>query len=207
MNDLSPVATANPAATQEPIDELLARRWSPRAFARDRAVSRAQLIALAEAARWAPSCFGEEPWRYVICDRNVARAQWEAVLAALTGANPTWAAHAPVLIAIVAAPRFSHNDKPNRWAQYDTGAASMSMALQAAALGLAAHQMGGFDSDRLRAALDIPADHTPMAVMAVGYATAADTLPPDLAAREIAPRKRRALSENFFAGRWAQPLV
>lgn len=207
MNDLTPATPANLAQTQEPIHALLAQRWSPRAFASDKPVSQAQLLALAEAARWAPSCFGDQPWHYIICARASERAAWEAVLGTLTGANPSWAQHAPVLIAAVAATRFKHDGSENRWAQHDTGAASMSMALQAVALGLVAHQMGGFDSARLRTALAIPDDYMPMAVIAVGYAAPAQILPPPLAARETAPRARLPLAQNFFAGRWAQPLV
>lgn len=202
MTDLVEAVAHDPA-----IHELLARRWSPRAFDRARPVEREKIAALIEAARWAPSCFNDQPWRFVIADRAQDRAAWQAVADCLTGANPKWAINAPLLIAVVAAPRFGHNDKPNRWAQYDSGAAALSMALQAEALGLAAHQMGGFEREALATALAIPADHTAMAVMAVGYRAQPAVLPEDLAARETAPRTRKAPQENFFAGRWGRPAV
>lgn len=195
------------APSHATLHDLLARRSSPRAFDRDRPVAREQIASLIEAARWAPSCFNDQPWRFVIAERTRDPAAWQAVVDALTGANPQWATNAPVLVVVVAAPRFGHNDKPNRWAQYDSGAAALSMALQAAALGLIAHQMGGFDGDRLAQVLGIPTDHTAMAVMAVGYQAPASVLPDDLAARESAPRTRKPPEENFFAGRWGRPAV
>lgn len=202
MTDLT-----EPGAPPAALHDLLARRSSPRAFDRERVVERAQIAALIEAARWAPSCFNDQPWRFVVANRTEDRTAWQAMVDCLTGANPRWALNAPLLIAVVAAPRFGHNDKPNRWAHYDCGAAALSMALQAEALGLVAHQMGGFDRDRLARALAIPADHTAMAVIAVGYRAPAAVLPDDLAARESAPRTRKPPQENFFAGRWGRPAV
>jgi nitroreductase len=102
---------------------------------------------------------------------------------------------------------FAHSGEPDRWAQYDTGAASLSIALQAVALGLAAHQMGGFDAARLAREFNVPERFTPMAMIAVGYRGEPDMLPPDLKERELAPRKRRQLAETFFAGQWGEPAT
>jgi nitroreductase len=111
-----------------------------------------------------------------------------------------------VLMLACADTLFSHNQQPNRWAQYDTGAAAENLVLQAASMGLAAHQMGGFNSDLVREKFNIPAQFTPMAMLAVGYAGDANNLPEDLKARELAERKRKPIGELFFEGVWDNPV-
>ncbi len=191
-----------PAQTAVPIHELLARRWSPRAIQPEAPVSCAELVALLEAARWAPSCFGAEPWRYVVCDRGEDAAAWQRALSCLNDNNRRWARHAPVLLLAVAASGFRGSDKPNRWGQYDTGAATENLCLQAAALDLVAHQMGGFDAEAARAAFGIPDTFVPMAMVAVGRPGDADRLPEDLQTRETAPRQRSPLAEIARSGHW-----
>ncbi|QQS53520.1 MAG: nitroreductase family protein [Candidatus Competibacteraceae bacterium] len=191
-----------PAVTQHPIADLIARRWSPRAIAADQPVSRENLLALLEAARWAPSCFGDEPWRYLVWDRFHDATGWQSAFECLAEGNRSWVKNAPILLLSVAAPNFGHNNKPNRWGQHDTGAASENLCLQAAALGLVAHQMGGFDADQAKAAFAIPADHACMAMIAVGHPAPADSLPDPLRERELAPRTRKPLDRIAFAGRW-----
>jgi nitroreductase len=194
------------ADTSVPIHELLARRWSPRAYDPSCPVTREQLTALLEAGRWAPSCNGDEPWRYLVWDRSRDRAGWDKAFECLAPGNQAWVKNAPVLMLSCAGSKFGHNDKPNRWAQHDTGMASLSIALQAVALGLITHQMGGFDADKARAAFSIPADYTPMAMIAIGWQADPSTLPDDIKAKETAPRKRRPLTECFFEGEWGKPV-
>lgn len=194
------------ANTQVPIHELIAQRWSPRAFDRDRPINRAQLIALLEAARWAPSCFGDEPWHYVVWDRYRDERSWKKAFDCLAESNQVWVKNAPLLMLSTANPTFHHNGKPNRWGHHDTGAASENICLQAVALGLAAHQMGGFDVDKIRQTFNIPATFECMAMIAVGYATEAEVLEGDLKAKELAARTRRPLTENFFEGGWEVPI-
>ena len=194
------------ANTQVPIHELIAQRWSPRAFDRDRPINRAQLIALLEAARWAPSCFGDEPWHYVVWDRYRDESSWKKAFDCLAESNQVWVKNAPLLMLSTANPTFHHNGKPNRWGHHDTGAASENICLQAVALGLAAHQMGGFDVDKIRQTFNIPATFECMAMIAVGYATEAEVLEGDLKAKELAARTRRPLTENFFEGGWEVPI-
>ena len=190
------------AITEVPINDLLARRWSGRAYDPDRHVEAEKLSACIEAARWSLSCYGAQPWQYVICDRAVDEAAWHTALDCLGEFNRDWAQHAPVLILAVAAERFKHNGEPNRWAQYDTGAASISLCLQATDLGLMAHQMGGFDADKSREVFSIPEGHTPMAMMAIGYQLTREDIPEERQEREFAPRERNPVSEHFFAGQW-----
>ena len=184
------------------INDLLARRWSGRAYDPARPVTREQLLALLEAARWAPSCFGDQPWRYIVCDRHSDAASWKRAFDCLVEGNQSWARNAPVLILSVADSRFNHNDEPNRWAQHDTGAASMSLCVEASARGLMVHQMGGFNADRARESFAIPERFAPMAMMTVGYQLAERDIPEELRGREHAARQRRPLTELAFAGTW-----
>lgn len=195
-----------PAITDIPIHELLAARWSPRAFDVTKGVSREQVLALVEAARWAPSCFGDEPWRVIVWDRMRDAASWQKAFDCLTESNQAWVKNTPLLIAVGADSQFRHNGKDNRWAQYDSGAAALSLCLQAVALGLAAHQMGGFDAQKLRGAFGIPEHITLMSMIAIGHQAAPDVLTGEVREREIAPRKRRPLGEVFFEGGWDIPI-
>lgn len=196
-----------PAITSEPIHELLASRWSPRAFDPEQAVTREQITALLEAARWAPSCFGDEPWRFIVLDKARDPDNWRRGYECLAEGNRKWAEHAPLLIATLADSRFRTRDAHNRWAQYDTGAAGMSLVLQAVALGLIAHQMGGFDAAALAAGFGVPERFMPMAVIAVGYPGDPVRLPGDLQEREMAQRNRESLTDIAFAGRWDEPYL
>ncbi len=191
-----------PATTLVTIHDIIARRWSPRAYDPVRPVERTRLLALLEAARWAPSCYGDEPWRFVVCDRYHDEARWTVALGCLAPGNQTWAQNAPVLALAVSDSAFSHNDKPNRWGGYDTGAASISLALQAAAEGMIVHQMGGFDPDQARKVFAIPERFTPMAMIAIGYQAELGTLSEEVRQRELQPRQRRPLEDSFFDGRW-----
>jgi nitroreductase len=195
-----------PATTCVKIHDMIQTRWSPRAFDAEKFVSHADLLALMEAARWASSCFNDQPWRFVVCDKNTDKTSWENAFAILAEKNQLWAKNAPVLILSVAMNNFNHNGNPNRWASYDTGAACANLSLQATALGLVVHQMGGFDAAKARAIFNLPTDCTPMAMLAIGYQAAADVLDEDFKAMELAARSRTALQEHFFAGQWGKGI-
>ncbi|MES2546592.1 MAG: nitroreductase family protein [Pseudomonadota bacterium] len=196
----------NPAVTQVSINETIANRWSGRAFDASKPVSKAQLLSLCEAARWAPSCFGDEPWRFMVWDKNSNADAWQKAFDCLVPGNQSWVKNAPVLLLVCADTLFGHNQKPNRWAQYDTGAAAENLCLQAQDSGLMAHQMGGFNADAAREAFDIPEQFTLMAMVAVGYAGDANQLPDDLKERDLAPRKRKPLTDLFFDSAWNKPI-
>ncbi|MBD9359610.1 nitroreductase family protein [Methylomonas fluvii] len=192
------------ATTQAQIHDLIASRWSPRAFAADKAVSHPDLTACLEAARWAPSCFNDQPWRFVVCDKSSNLAAWETALSVIVEKNQLWAKNAPVFILTVAMQNFNHNGKANRFAAYDTGAATLSLCLQANALGLITHQMGGFDADKARQVLKLPDDCTPMAMLALGYQAEANNLAEEFQAGEQAERSRAALEQRFYLGQWGE---
>jgi nitroreductase len=195
------------APTVLPIAELITRRWSARAIDPDRPVSRSDLLALLEAARWAPSCFGDQPWRYLVWDRFRDATGWSQAFACLAEGNQAWAKNAPVLLLSLAAPKFHTNGKANRWSQHDTGAASENLCLQAAALELVAHQMGGFDVARIRASFNLPTDHDCLAMIAVGHPAPVEVLSEELRAREMAPRQRLPLGECFFESGWGTAVA
>ena len=194
------------AKTSVPIHDLLATRWSPRAFDAERKVSRAQLAALLEAARWAPSCNGDQPTRYLIWDRHRDPEGWQKAFDCLSENNRKWVKNVPLLMLSCAGSVFAHSGKPNRFGPHDTGAASMSMALQAPALGLALHQMGGYDAAKAREAFRIPEADTPMAMIAIGYQASPDVLDEETKQKELRPRSRKPIAELFFEKGWELPV-
>lgn len=190
---------AQPSA--EGVLPIILERWSPRAFD-GRDVSPADLRTIFEAARWAPSSYNEQPWRFLVGHRN--SETYREIFDALVPSNQDWAKSAPVLILGVTKTRFSHNDSPNNYAAHDLGAAMAFMALQAAALGLAAHQMAGFDWVKARESFAIPEIYAMGSVMAVGYLGELDELPERFQAQEQSPRSRKPLSEIILSA-WGHP--
>lgn len=179
-------------------------RWSPRSFA-DRAVSPSTLAKVFEAARWAASSYNEQPWRFFVGMRG--SSTWQKIFDSLGEFNQAWAKAAPVLMVNAAHTRFTHNNTPNRVALYDLGAAASYMTLQASALGLAAHQMAGFDTEKARCALRIPEDYVMGAAVALGYQGEPAALPNEkLMQQEIAPRTRKPLGEIVLA-EWGVPAT
>ena len=196
-----------PAPTTIAIHDLLKRRWSPRAFDPNRPVTREQLKVLLEAGRWAPSCNGDEPWRYLIWDKGRDPQGWQKAYDCLSENNRKWVKNVPLLMLSCAGSAFEATGKPNRWTQHDTGAASVSMALQAVAMGLVIHQMGGWDAEKARAAFAIPTEYTPMAMIAVGYQASPDILDEETKAKELRPRGRKPVAERFYEGGWGKGVA
>ncbi len=192
------------ADTQHPIHDLLKRRWSPRAFS-DRPVEAEKLRMLFEAARWAPSSNNEQPWRFIVATKD-DETEWNRLFACLLEGNRKWAYRAPLLILSAAGLNFEDDSTPNRHAFHDTGMAVENLVLQATALGLATHQMAGFDGEKARADLKIPSGYEPVAMIAVGYPGDPASLSDRLREREWQPRVRRPISEWTFSGLWGMPL-
>lgn len=126
------------------LDNIFIERWSPRAFA-PQPIADEDIDTMFEAARWSPSCFNEQPWRFVFAKHPDELKKFQSALAE---SNQPWATKAPLLAFAFSKKRFTHNDKPNRWADFDVGAAWMALTLQAHKLGLHTHAMGGFDTDK-----------------------------------------------------------
>ena len=184
------------ALTAVPVHPLLSERWSPRGFDRDHQVSDDDVAALLEAARWAPSAGNSQPWRFLVTRRGEqAHGQ---LFAALHPGNQEWAGAASALV-LVAAGTTAGDGKPRPFALYDTGQAVAALVTQAQAHGLAAHQMGGFDGEQVRAAFGLDDTLTPVVVIAVGRTDPDAGLPAHLAARETAPRTRYPISDLLLA--------
>jgi nitroreductase len=179
------------ASTTVPVHPLLAERWSPRGFDRHHQISDDQITGLLEAARWAPSAGNSQPWRFLVTRRG--EHSHSQLFAALAPGNQAWANAASALILVAA--RTAADGTPQPWALYDTGQAVASLVTQAQAQGLAVHQIGGFDSDAVRAELAFDPDLTPVVVLAVGRADPNAGLPSHLATREAAPRTRHPVND------------
>ncbi len=152
---------------KEQLHPLLRQRWSPRSFDPTLPLSPQQIELLFEAARWAPSSYNEQPWRYWYAARG--ESGFTDLLDLLVPANHAWAYRASLLILSAAQTHFKHNGKPNKHAWYDTGQANFALTVQAAAMGLHVHQMGGFSSERACQRLQLPPQVVPVVMIAVGY--------------------------------------
>jgi nitroreductase len=193
------VIASNGRSSLWPILQLFLERQSSRAFSGE-AVSRHQVATLLEAARWAPSSFNEQPWRFVVATRE--SPGWNNFLSWLSDSNRRWCERAGALVLVVAkadsSPRAPHD--------FDTGAAWAHLALQAAALGLIAHAVAGFDHERAVEELGIPFSFHALCMVAIGVPGRAADLPERLQSREAASQ-RRPLQEIAFDGAWKQPFT
>lgn len=189
-----------PADTEIAILPLIQNRWSPRAFDAQHVLSREEVIALLEAARWAPSSSNGQPWRWSLLQRG--SAEFSAVAErGLTGFNTAWAPAASAL-AVLSLRTLTDDGKP--WtasADFDGGLSAMQLVLQAEALGLRAHFMGGIHKDQIAADLALPRDLRVMVVIALGKQATAEALPEGAPReREQATRSRLALAEIVLHG-------
>jgi nitroreductase len=192
------------APVAHPILELIAGRWSPRAFS-GRPVDREILARLFEAARWAPSCFNEQPWAYVIASQDDPDA-FTRLGSCLTEGN-AWAKRAWMLALSVARLTFDRNGKPNLFAWHDVGAASENLFLQAAHLGICVHEMAGFDRALAREVAGLDANHEPVAMIAIGYPGDPAELTEVQRVKETALRERRPMEQFVFGGVWGEPAT
>jgi nitroreductase len=187
---------ASGAARAAALHPQFRSRWSPRALA-GTPLAEQEVLTLLEAARWAPSCFNAQPWRFAWVLRGAAG--WDALFAALIEGNRTWAARAGALIAIASRSTFEQNGQPHPTHAFDAGAAWMSLALQARHQGLVAHGMRGFDVTAARTALALPEGYDLWAIVAVGHPGHREDLPEAYQARET-PSPRLPLDAIAFAG-------
>jgi len=190
------------APTDFPVHDFIAERWSPRAFS-DKPVAPDVLQSLFEAGRWAPSSSNEQPWAYIVATKDDPE-NFAKLVSVLVPFNVTWARHAPVLALAVAELSFAKNGTPNRNAQYDVGAASAWLTVEATTRGLFVHQMAGYDHDKAREVFGIPAGWEPIAAMAIGYPDDPDSLPQPLRDREVAPRTRKPISAFVMSVSWGK---
>ena len=192
-----------PRQPEHPIDLLFTRRWSPRAFTGE-TIPEATLLSFFEAARWAPSSYNAQPWRFIYGRHGTPG--WEPIFESLSDYNRGWAQRASALVLVLSKTRWVPPGQSEPQASvshsFDTGAAWASLAFQATLAGWHTHGIGGFDRDRARAALAIPADHAIEAVIAIGRQGDKNVLPEALQAREL-PNQRLPLKQLVADGRFA----
>jgi nitroreductase len=180
------------AAPDEGLIPVIAHRWSPRAFT-EAPISENDLKLILQAAHWAASSSNEQPWRYFV---GVKGSDTHGkIFGLLADSNQIWAVKPHILILGVAAAKGSRGNA-NPYALYDLGQSAVTLILQATALGLATHSMGGFDHDGARRVFNLGEEYLVGAVIAIGHQAEPSTLPNEsLHDREIAPRQRKPLSE------------
>ncbi len=181
------------------INPLFIRRWSPRAMSGER-IDDAELFRLFEAARWAPSSYNEQEWRYVYAARDTAH--WESLFSLLVEANQAWCKDASHLLLIASRKKFSKNDKDNGVHSFDTGTSFQNLALQGADMGLVIHGMAGFDKDAAREKLSIPEVYAVEAMVAVGKPGPLSNLPENYQEMEQPSGRNRVeefVSEGTFS--------
>jgi nitroreductase len=194
------MTTANSRSADHPIEAIFLERWSPRAFTGE-AISDADLRTIFEAARWAPSSFNSQPWRFFYAKRDTAA--FATFLGLLTPSNQVWAKNASALMIVASQKNFMPPGKSepveSRSHSFDTGAAWGYLALQTLHLGHAAHAMAGFDAARAHKELNMPEDYRPEAAIAIGRVGDKANLPDALRAREQ-PNGRNPQTEFVFEG-------
>ena len=178
------------AKTDYPINEIISRRWSARAFS-TRPVEKLKLLSILEAARWAPSSRNEQPWRYIVFtnDNPEKLKKAQSVLKEIND----YAKRAPILICAITKRTYTDNSIPNRLHFHDLGAANENMFLEAFSQGLIMHEMGGFDVQKAR-----DEDYEVGIMIAIGYQDTHNVLPERLKEKALTPRVRKPLSEIVF---------
>lgn len=184
---------ATTAELAHPIHEPLARRWSPNGFDSNRSISTSEVQKLFEAARWTPSSYNAQPWRYLYAYREDQK-EFEVLLDTLSPKNQPRAKDAALLILAVAQRIPTGREQENHYAMYDLGAANFALTVQATELGLSVHQMAGFSRTKVREGFEIAPDYEPVVVMAVGFQP--EVSPKDLSLDQV-PRKPRLTQETF----------
>ncbi|MEM9587803.1 MAG: nitroreductase family protein [Planctomycetota bacterium] len=183
-------------------------RWSPYRML-PQAIEDHKLVQCFEAARWASSSFNDQPWYFLVAQRQ-DEAAFSEMLGCLVEANQAWASQAGALILTVMRTSFEYNGKPNRVALHDLGQASAHLALQATALGLQVHQMGGVNLSVVRATYEIPEGYEPQTAVAVGYpdlSEPVDEAGRQMQSRETGARRRASLSTRVFASKFGRPAA
>jgi nitroreductase len=185
------------------INPLFVNRWSPRAMSGEE-ISYDELMGLFEAARWAPSSYNNQPWRFIYAMRNTDH--WQRLFSLLVDGNKIWAQNAAVIIAVISRKNFEFNEKPAITYQFDAGAAWENLALEATTKGLVTHGMQGFDYNAARKVLAVPDSFDIMAMVAIGKLGQKENLPNDLQEREY-PSDRKPLKEIVMEGKFIERSI
>lgn len=185
--------------TEYPILKLLLDRHSPRAMSGE-PITHDELMTLFEAARWAPSSYDHQPWRFIYAHGDTP--EWEELFSLLKEASAVWAKRAGVLIMVLSHHYFEYNNEFSRTHSFDAGEAAANLALQGFSMGLVVHGMEGFDYERARQELGVPDSYTVEAMFAIGRPGRASLLPEQLQPRETNPTDRLKVSDFIYLGRF-----
>lgn len=202
METLMNTVMNNARTTEYPIENIFLDRWSPRAY-EAQSMPDADLRTILEAARWAPSAFNIQPWRFLYSHRD--DAHWETFLGVLDSFNQSWAGNASALIIVLSdtiAPGSEDGSRPPsplRSHSFDAGASWAQLALQSTALGYQAHAMAGIDFEKPRTELSVPENFQVEIAIAIGKRAEPSNLPEGLREREL-PSQRLGIDEIAFAG-------
>lgn len=173
-------------------------RHSPRSF-QPKAIQKEQLNLILEAARWAPSSFNSQPWRYFVADKYSDKAFFDKILFTMTEFNQKWASLSSVLIVVACNKIYEHNNQPNVSAWYDCGLSSQNLVIQAMNLGISAHIIGGFDRNKLALELNLPEVMECISIMALGFEGSIELLPEEIKNVEIEKKRiRKKMDEIIF---------
>ena len=180
------------------INPLILSRWSPRSMTGEE-ISDEELMSLFEAARWAPSSYNNQPWRFIYAKRNTNH--WGRLFSLMVEFNQSWTKNAAVLVAVISKKIFDHNNQPSVTHSFDTGAAWENLALQAESMGLVTHGMQGFDYEKAKKELEIPEDYSVEAMVAIGKRGRKEDLPKEMQERE-SPSVRKPLKDIIMEGKF-----
>ncbi|MDZ7658993.1 nitroreductase family protein [Fodinibius sp.] len=188
------------ADTEYPIHELLQKRWSPRAFS-EKLIDTELLNQLFEAARWAPSSYNEQPWRFIVARKDDKEA-YKQLASVMNEFNQSWATDAPVLVLALTKTTFDLDGRENPHAGHDLGQAIAHLTFEATKNNLYVHQMAGILPEKARELYDISGDYKPMTMFAIGYRGQPESLNDKMRKQETSPRIRKDLDEIVFDGEW-----
>jgi nitroreductase len=180
---------------QYPVLDEIRSRWSGRSFA-DKVIEKEHIMQLIEAARWAPSSYNEQPWRFIVTEKGTK--EFDLLAATLLPGNAPWASEAAILMLTVVKQYFSQNQKPNRFAYHDLGQSVAFMNLQAEKLKINVHQMAGFRKNEAETSFNIPDGFEAVTVIAMGYRGDIGNISPELQQKELAAQSRKDISEIAF---------
>lgn len=189
--------------TEHEINPLFTERWSPRAFTGE-PIDDATLFSFFEAARWAPSGYNSQPWRFIYAKNDSPR--WAEFVGLLSEFNRGWGQNASALVVLVSKTSFVPPGKTEAIAAtthaFDAGAAWANLALQASLSGWSTHAVGGFDKAKARELLAIPEGYEVQVAIVIGKRGDKSSLSPSLQEREQ-PSSRKPLAELISEGGFA----
>ena len=188
-----------------PIHKLFLKRWSPRAMSGE-VIDDQKIKSIFEAARWAPSSYNEQPWRYIIA-RKEQPEKFNKLVSCLEDSNQVWAQHASVLALAFARTTFERNGKVNKAAFHDLGAAASFMSFEATSRGIAVHQIIGLHPNVVNEKYEVPDEYQVLTALAIGYADLSPNTDNVHAERDNTMRSRKKITEFVFRDDWGKALA